>query len=433
MTHSETLWKNSTFRRLYASHATSLVGSGLGAVALGLLAHELVGASAPGVLGIALTIRIAVIVLLSPWAGLLAGKLGIKPCLIACDVLRVVVVLGFLVAENVWQIYALAFLLNAGSAIFTPVYKAIIPGVVGAKDYPRALAWGTAAYDTSNILGPAVAGLVIALVGFQGNFILNAFAFGFSGWLLLGLPRLVLADRAAGSSARSGAWAGLSAMLSRWPLRLTLLLALQTSIAGAFVLVGTIGRVKSELALGDTHYAWLMATYGAGSVVGAFVYAKSVSLQAALRHWMALAMVGGLLAASVVEGYLLLFPILAILGAGQAILGICGNEILARSTGEAERTSIFSAHFALSHLGWGIFYPLAGWLVSGLGYASTAAIFACSLIVVSLPIWIYQVWIWKTHRHLPDAGHEHTQQDEPDSSHQHDHGGVEHRHFHLHY
>ena len=433
MADPEKLWSNRAFRRLYAAHATSLVGSGLGVVALGLLAHELVGASAPTVLGVTLTIRIAVIVLLSPCAGVVAGRLGIKRSLIACDLLRVLVMLGFLAADHVWQIYTLAFLLNAGSALFTPIYKATIPSVVAQKDYPRALAWGTAAYDASNILGPAVAGLVIALVGFEGNFILNACASSLSAWLLFGLPRLALEKRKEATSTAIGAWAGITAMLSRWPLRLTLLLALQTSIAGAFVLVGTIGRVKSELALSDASYAWLMATYGAGSVMGAFIYAKRTPLQSFLRHWVAAAMVGALLIASTTGGYFVLFPALAILGAGQAILGICGNEILARSSGDAERTSVFAAHFALSHAGWGIFYPLAGWLVSWIGYNVTAGIFAIALTGVSLPLWIYQLWIGKTHRDLPDANHTHVLGSEVDPTHDHQHGTISHRHFHLHY
>lgn len=161
-------------------------------VALGLLAHESVGASAPAVLGIALTVRIAVIVLLSPWPGIVASRLGVKASLIACNLLQVVVVLGFLAVDNIGQIYGLTVLLNAGSALFSPIYKATIPGVVGEKEYSRALAWGRAAYDASNILGPAVAGLVIVLVGLQGNFILNACSFGVSAWLLFELPRQAL-------------------------------------------------------------------------------------------------------------------------------------------------------------------------------------------------------------------------------------------------
>lgn len=430
---NDSLWTNAVFRRLFASHATSLVGSGLGAVALGLLAHELVGANAPEVLGIALTIRIGVIVLLSPWAGLLAARWGTRRSLIAFDLLRVVVVLGFLFAQNVGQIYVLAFLLNAGSAIFTPIYKAAIPGVVSTQVYPRALAWGTVAYDASNILAPALAGLVIVLFGFEGNFLLNAVAFAVSAWLLFRLPRHSLRGGELAQSSRAPAWAGMAAMLGRWPLRLTLLLALQASIAGAFVLVGTIGKVKGEMQLGDTSYAWLMATYGAGSVAGAFAYAKMLSLRPLLRRWIAASLVGALALLALDPGYGWLFPALATLGAGQAILGIWGNEILARSTGTNERASIFSAHFALSHLGWGIFYPLAGGLVARSGYEIAAGLFAGILLMVSLPVWIYQIWIWRTHRHLPNHDHGHTHQDDGDLTHPHRHGPVEHRHFHFHY
>ena len=63
-TVGQTLWRNLPFQRLFWAHVVSLVGSGLSSVALGLLAHQLVGASASAVLGITLAIRIIVIVLL---------------------------------------------------------------------------------------------------------------------------------------------------------------------------------------------------------------------------------------------------------------------------------------------------------------------------------------------------------------------------------
>lgn len=400
MTRKQGLWNNSSFRRLYAAHATSLLGSGLGGVALGLLAYELVGASAPMVLGVALTIRIVVIMVLSPWAGLIADRWGSKPTLIACDILRAVVVIGFLFATQLWQIYALAVLLNAGSALFTPIYKSIIPGVVGEKDYPHALAWGTAAYDTSNILGPTLAALVIALAGFEGNFVLNAIAFGVSGWLIIGLPRLVTTNAGPqGAPAGStGAWHGMRSMLTRWPLRVSLFLALQASIAGAFVLVGTIGLVKTGFGLGDTHYAWLMAAYGAGSVGGAFAYAKFHKLRSGIFQCTSPLMVLALFWAGSALSYGWMFPAWMALGAGQAILGVKGNELLATNSGIEERASIFSAHFALSHAGWGLAYPLAGWTVSQWGFTIAALGFGSALVLVSLPLWIYQVWMWAIHR-----------------------------------
>lgn len=431
MNQSESLWENRIFSKLYAAHAASLAGSGMGAVALGLLAHELVGASASTVLGVALTIRIVVIVLLSPWAGMVANRFGVRRTLVACDVLRVIVVLGFLAADSVWQIYVLAFLLHAGSALFTPVYKATIPGVVGEKHYPHALAWGTVAYDASNILAPVTAGLVIVLVGFEGNFVLNACAFGLSAWLIFGLPRLAIELPNQEVQPKDSPFRALSEMLSRWPLRLSLLLALQASVAGAVVLVGTIGLVKTELVLGNSHYAWLMAAYGLGSVAGAFFYARATSLRLLIRLSAGILMTLALGVAAFIGNYGGFFPIWAVLGAGQAVLSIRGNEILARSTLGSDRTPIFSAHFALSHLGWGIFYPVSGWSVTTFGFAETALAFSFLLAVLCLPQWIYAFWLWATHRHLPGKFHEHTDLEGADPFRTHRHGDVEHRHFHL--
>src|SRR5215217_2519989 len=195
MTHSELdspLWRHGAFQKLFWAHVISLIGSGLSSVALALLAHHLVGASASAVLGVTLAIRIIVIVFCSPWAGQIAERFGARVIMIGSDIVRAGVVIGFFFANSVWQIYALAFVLNLGAALFTPVYKAVIPGVVSEAQYPRALALGTIAYDTANILGPSLAGLVIAMVGFRGNFIVDGFTFLVSAALLFGVPRLLM-------------------------------------------------------------------------------------------------------------------------------------------------------------------------------------------------------------------------------------------------
>lgn len=80
------LWRNIGFQHLFWAHVISSVGSGLSSVALGLLAHQLVGASAAAVLGITLTIRIAVIA-----AG---GLLIVRRRLLLAHVV------GFLIIEN---------------------------------------------------------------------------------------------------------------------------------------------------------------------------------------------------------------------------------------------------------------------------------------------------------------------------------------------
>lgn len=429
------LWRNLSFQRLFWAHVVSLVGSGLSSVALGLLAHQLVGASASAVLGITLAIRIVVIVLCAPWAGMVAARFGARATMIASDFSRAAVVLGFFFVEEVWHIYALAVLLNLGAAIFTPVYKAVIPGVTSAEQYPRALALGSVAYDTANILGPSLAALTIASIGFRGNFVANALTFVVSAALLFGLPRLTAASGPIKSRASLGH--GIASMFGRWQLRETLYLALQTSIVGGFVLVATVDFIKGQLALSDTAYGWAMAAYGIGSVAGAVLYGKAGQrTRNALVNAAAPAMLLALASAGFFHRFEPLLLAWAFAGAGQCILGIRGNELLAANSDVDERPHIYAAHFSLSHAGWGITYPLAGFLVTAAGFEFSAYVFAGLLAIVALPIWITKIRLATTHAKAPDAAHRHTHSafDPPGDCHVHEHrhGDLMHSHPHRH-
>jgi NRE family putative nickel resistance protein-like MFS transporter len=429
------LWRSIPFVRLYCAQIVSLVGSGLSSVALGLLAHQLVGASASAVLGITLTIRIVMIVVFAPWAGYVADRIGERTTLILCDVTRASVVIGFFFVESVWHIYLLAVLLNLGAALFTPVFKAVIPSITTTEQYPRALALSSVAYDTANILGPSLAGLTIAFVGFRGNFIIDAITFLASASLIFGLPRLVA--RSETKKSKTSVTHGIRAMFQRWQLRESLVLALQVSVAGGFILVATVDFIKTQLDLPDASYAWAMAAYGIGSVLGATLYAK---LSPGLRNLLAAAAAPAMLLSLLAAGFWHRFePVLAswaVAGAGQSILGIRGNELLAANSKLDERPHIYAAHFSLSHAGWAVTYPLAGLTVTALGFEHSAYLFAGLLLVVSLPIWIHKLKLTVTHVGLPDHKHHHTHTafDPPGAYHVHEHrhGDVVHSHPHQH-
>lgn len=382
----DSLWRHRVFQQLFWAHALSLVGSGLTSVALGLLAHELVGASASTVLGITLAIRIIVIVVCSPWTGRIAARWGARRMMVVSDIARAGLMVGFLCADAVWQIYVLAVFLNLGSAIFTPIYRAVIPEVVTPAQYPRAVAIGSIAYDASNILGPSLAALVIATVGFRGIFVVDAITFLVSAALLFGLPRLAMEMRPKEAKSKVSATHGMTAMFRRAPLRDSLYFALQTSVAGAFVIVASVDFVKNELRLSDTAYAWMMASFGIGSVCGALGYSRMTVIgRDRSVHLAGPAMILALAAAAAFGGYAPVVAAWWFIGAGYSILGIRGSELLASNSEGEERPDIYAAHFALSHAGWGLTYPLAGILTTRLGFAPTAWIFAAILLAVIVP------------------------------------------------
>jgi MFS family permease len=386
------LWKNRVFQQLFWAHGLSLVGSGLSSLALGLLAHQLVGASASSVLGVTLAIRIIVIVIFSPWSGQIAARFGARRVMVLSDLMRCGVLAGFYFADAVWQIYALAVLLNLGSAIFTPIYRAVIPEVVTPAQYPNAAAIGSIAYDAANILSPSMAALVIALFGFRGNFVVDAITFLASAALLIGWPRL-LAEMPAGEKKVSvSVRDGLSAMFKRQPLRQSLFLALQTSIAGAFVIVATVDLIKVDMRMSDTAYAWVMGAFGVGSVCGALVYSKiSTAARNLSVNGSGPVMLLALAAAAIAPHYAVVMAGWWFIGAGYSILGVRGSELLAENSSGEERPHIFAAHFALSHAGWGLTYPLAGFLTTTLGFGKTAWVFAAIMMAVSVVVWIAKI------------------------------------------
>ncbi len=164
----------------------SLTGTGLSSVALALLAYELAGASAGAVLGTALAIKMVAYVGIAPVIGGIAHRLPRKTLLISMDALRASVVLLFPFVDAVWQVYVLIFLLNAGSAAFTPTFQAVIPDILPDEArYTRALSLSRLAYDLENLLSPLLAALLLTFITFDALFALNALSFIASGVLVM--------------------------------------------------------------------------------------------------------------------------------------------------------------------------------------------------------------------------------------------------------
>jgi MFS family permease len=307
--------------------------------------------------------------------------------MICMDLLRTLVVFGFFFTETLWQIYALALLMHLGSALFTPVYKAVIPGIVGATHYPRALAFGTVAYDLSNIAGPSLAALVIALAGYRGNFLVDAFTFLFSALLSLSI-RIDPADRPGPGPARqkSELLYGARKMLTVPGLLASLFLALRVSIVGGLALVATVNFVKIELALSDALYAWTMTALGLGSAAGALVYAGApLTVQQRIGRLVLPGFFLSLVLAALAGNVAVLMVAWVISGAGQSVYGIMSNQLLAANSSDEDRPHIYAAHFSLSHAGWGITYPLAGILATQFGFHLTSWIFCGILALTLLP------------------------------------------------
>src|SRR6266478_9282153 len=184
---NKTLWRNRNFRLLFSVQIISLLGSGVTTVGLALFAYQLTGGvSATAVIGNALTIRIRAFLLFSQPAGVIADRVSKKKILIASDLIRFALLALFPFITQVWQIYALIFTINAVTAFFTPTFESSVPEVVGGEQYVKALSLSRVATDVEAVAAPALAGLLVALLGLRWVFWFDAFTYMVSASLVGG-------------------------------------------------------------------------------------------------------------------------------------------------------------------------------------------------------------------------------------------------------
>ena len=379
---TNTLWRNRDFRLLFGAQIISLLGSGVTTVGLALFAYQLTGgASATAVIGNALTLRILAFLLFSQPAGVIADRLSRKKILVAADVVRFALLALFPFITAVWQIYTLIFAINAVTAFFTPTFESSIPEVVGGEQYVKALSLSRVATDVEAVAAPALAGLLVALLGLRWVFWFDAFTYLLSASLvaLAVIPHVKksLPGISVGSFLTE-LTRGTRILLREPSLRQALTLSIAEATAGAAAIVATITYVRDVLGRGQTTFAFVMAAVGLGSSLTAILlgratgrYEKGTRDRAILhgrRHkWASRALLAGgfllglLLLPDILKPPLLVFSFLWMLnGAGQALIAIPSSTLLAEHTVEGERGRAYAAHFALTHVCWLISYPAVG-------------------------------------------------------------------------
>ncbi|WP_336099407.1 MFS transporter [Roseovarius sp. CH_XMU1461] len=386
-----------TYRHLFLAQVVALLGTGLATMALGLLAYDLAGDRAALVLGTVFTIKMVAYVGIAPVAGAFAERLPRRAMLVGLDLIRASVALALPFVSEIWQVYVLIFLLQAASAGFTPTFQATIPDVLPDEaQYTRALSLSRLAYDLENIVSPVLAALLLAVVSYNTLF-LGTFA-GFLASALLVLSVVLPSPKGA---KKRGIYdrttRGLRIYLATPRLRGLLGLNLAVSSAGAMVLVNSVVLVRGQLGLDDTALAWTMFAFGAGSMIAALTLPRLLDrvpdrpVMIAGAGLMVAALLGIATAVSMVGlSWPLLLGTWLLIGLGNSMVLTPSGRLLRRSAHAPDRPAIFAAQFALSHAGWLLTYPLAGWLMTAFGTVPACVVLA-SLASIGI---VAALWVW---------------------------------------
>jgi NRE family putative nickel resistance protein-like MFS transporter len=356
----------SLFRKLYLSQTISLLGDAFTWVGIALLAYQFGGDHSAAILSIALTLRVTAFIVFGPYAGALADRIDRKKIMYITHFSRMAIVGCLPFVTAVWQIYVLMFFLNIFNAFFTPAYKAAIPQSIGSKElYSSGIALSNATNQLLGVLGPGLAGGIAAWLGAREIFFVDAASFIIAAVIILSLPSLIVMRKVDDNVAQSRIWKeitkGTRLLFHNKAVRFALLIELVSAIAGAQILVNTVGYVKGQLHLTDKHYGYVMAAFGIGAAIAAFAsgnFDKSKNRVASLY-------IGAVLVClSIAFGdYISFIPLLVLwllAGFGQTLAEMPSQILIAEKIDKEEHGKVYGAHFAWSHLWWAIGYPIAG-------------------------------------------------------------------------
>ncbi|WP_405655929.1 MFS transporter [Streptomyces sp. RK9] len=385
------------YRHLFGAQVIALFGTGLTTVALGLLAYDLAGPRAGMVLGTALTIKMVMYVVIAPLAAAYVDRLPRRTLLVLLDVVRGAVVLALPLVTEVWHIYVLIGLLQAGSAAFTPTFQAVIPDIVtDESDYTRALSASQVASTMESLLSPVLAAVALTFMSFDLLFLGTSAGFLVSALLVLS-TRVPDARPSTHTKAWDKAASGIRTFLRTPRLRGVMALNLVVAAAGSIVVVNTVNHVRDGLGGSQSDVAWMLAASGTGTLVAALALPRVLDRIAARTVMMTGAgvLVGGTTAAvTLIATGLATWTgtavVWTVIGIGMALIITPTGKVLRASVGRNAIPEAFAAQFSLSHLAWLITYPVAGWLGTNTGLTaawSVLAVLAGGGAVGALLLW----------------------------------------------
>jgi NRE family putative nickel resistance protein-like MFS transporter len=358
--------KNRIFATLYFAESISLLGDAFTWIGLALLSYQFGREKSAIILATALTLRVTAFIIFSPFAGVLADRVSRKTILYTTHFIRMAIVACLPFVNQEWQIYALVFLLNVFNAFFTPTYRAVIPQVVDKAHYRQAVGLSTATFQILGVLGPGLAGILAVWFGVRQIFFIDAGSFVIAAVLILMLPAAKLQHAIKKNEKTFTAWhdaiKGIRLLFKNPLIRFALFIEFVSAIAGAQILVNTIGHIKSGLHLDDRHYGWVMAAFGIGASIAAFV---AGSLDKTKTRRLSL-IVGALVLAITISitnfvGYPVMLVLWLFAGLGQSLAEMPSETLIGENIPENEQGKVYGSHFAFSHLWWAIAYPIAGY------------------------------------------------------------------------
>jgi MFS family permease len=334
--------KHRNFRLFFAGQFVSLIGSWVQSTAQGWLVYQMTGSKV--MLGTVAAVGSLPLLLFSVWGGSLADRHSKRTVVLYTQIGMMLLAFAFaaLVGSGhiqPWHILALAALGGVAMAFDLPARQAFTVEMTSREDLMNAISLNSSLFNGARIIGPAVAGFLMARVGMTWCFLLNGLSFiaTIVGLLMMRLPRFV--PPAEPASTGRHMLEGFVYVAGFRRVRRLLLLVGMVGIFGWSYSVLLPAYAADILHLGERGYSALLSANGAGALLGALTVATYGSRVRPRRMILGGVWVfsASLVLLAVVRWFPLVLACLAVGGWGMLLFFSTANTLVQTSVTDAMR------------------------------------------------------------------------------------------------
>ncbi len=367
--------QNRNFRNLWLGQVVSLMGDWFNLIASAALIALLTGSGLA--VGGLVVVRMLSQFVMGPIGGLLADRYNRKSLLILSDLLRAIVVPGFLLVdgpEDVWFLYVLTAIQLGLSGIFNPTKDAILPDITKPVELGTANALNATTWSTMLALGAALGGLVAGEWGLRPAFVIDSISFLFSAVLIQRVAYVsTLPPRQPMKIA--GVFKAYTAGFDYLRKHADIFLIAVQKSAMALAVSSAYQIIQVEISTehfvmgdgGSTSLGLLYAAVGVGTGVSPIVARRFTGdnvgrLRVAILWGYVITAVGLLIAATMASFNIVLFATF-LRGFGVAIVWVFSTTLLLQKLPNEVRGRVFGTEYALFTLMNAIGAPVGGWVL----------------------------------------------------------------------
>jgi MFS family permease len=371
------VFRHRNYRLFFTGQAISLIGFWMQAIAQSWLVYRMT--DSPTLLGLVAFAGQVPVLLVSPFAGVVADRLDRRRILFVTQSVMMAsatlfAVLAITELIQPWQIIALAAFSGTANAFDVPTRQSFTIEMVGREDLPRAIALNSIMFNGARLIGPAIAGLLVAAVGEGWCIALNAVSY--VGVLTgLALMKVERQPPRAASHPLTDLSEGFFYVAKNRQMRTLLLLLASSSLFGTSYLTLMPVFARDILHGSSDALGFLMAAVGAGALAGA------IGISRVSKEWLprvpfaaAVCFGAALIAFSQSASFALSLLLLVPAGFGMMMMGISTNTLVQASVDDAMRGRVM-AYYVMAFIG---MVPLsslaAGWLSHQIGAPDTLSL-----------------------------------------------------------